>query len=323
MNKENELVFPGEEITTEEEFAPGKNTFAEKGAVRASIVGKKEFDDATKEARIKGTAVTKLRSGDIVTAKVRSVSDSKVLTSIISVENEEGGKKVIGIKDAALPVRNVSNAYVTNLKTLFKIGDIVRARVSMANRLAVDLETNSKGFGVIKAYCHQCRQELNYSNGKLMCLNCGNVEERKWFEAEDERSERRGGFEGGDRGRGGFGDRRGGGRSFGGRGFGERGGERRSFSGPRRSFGRPEGRSFERGGFRGRNGGRSFGGQGERSSEGGSFGNNPQGDGQSFGNRSGERTSFRGRDDRRTFGNGERHFEKGFKNERRHFSDRR
>jgi hypothetical protein len=54
----------------------------------------------------------------------------------------------------------------------------------MSSPLAIDVATNEKGLGVIKAYCSKCRQEMQYSNEKLMCLNCGNIEERKWFEAE-------------------------------------------------------------------------------------------------------------------------------------------
>lgn len=297
MGKTNGLAFPGEAITTEEEFSSGKNTFGEGGVVRASIVGKKEFDDSNKEVRIKGNAVTKLMRGDIVTAKVNSVSETKVLASIVSVEHEEGGKKAMSVKDAALPVRSVSNAYVTNLKTLFKVGDIIRARVAMASELAVDLETNEKGLGAIKAYCSQCRKEMSYSNGKLMCLNCGSVEERKWFEAEDERSERRG--------------------------FGDRGGGRSG------SFGGRDGRSFG-----GRDRGR--GGFGERSPPRRNFGDRSRGERRNFNNtRGGERSGFGRRNERRdfggrksfgrgdNFGSKEKRFEKGFKRERRHFSDRR
>ncbi|MCX6801320.1 MAG: exosome complex RNA-binding protein Csl4 [Candidatus Diapherotrites archaeon] len=313
MDKKARIVFPGEFITTEEEFAPGRNTFEEGGIIRASIIGEADFDDLNKEVKVKGKSITKLRTGDIVTAKIMSVRESKVSVGIVSVENETLGKKVLSVMSAMIPVRNVSNAYVTDLTDFFKVGDIIRAKVAMANDLAVDLQTNEKGLGVIKAYCHNCRKELSYNGGKLMCLNCGNVEERKWFEAEDVRGERRD-FGGERRGFGGGGRRDFGGdrRSFGGerRGFGDRGGERRFGSrdaGGRGFGGRPrEERNF--------GGGRSFDAD-DRSQHG--FGRG--GSGRNFGGH-GERKDFGSHSDKRAFVQREARFEKDFKNDRKHFS---
>ena len=267
---------PGEQITTEEEFAAGENTFAQKGKIKSSALGVAEFDNNAKEVRVKGKTVKGLEYGDVVLGKVSLVKESNVVIELLDAEN---GKKIMGIKTAQIPVRNVSQSYVSDLKQYFKVGDIVKGKVAMASPLAIDLITNETGLGVIKAYCSNCRKEMHFSNGKLMCLNCGSVEERKWFEAVETPRERSPGRGFGDRG--GYGGR-GGGRGFGGRdrgSFGGRGGGR-SFGGrggfgggrgreDRGSFGRSEGRSFG-GESRGRErsdseGSRGFGGSGFRS----------------------------------------------------------
>jgi len=261
MNTKQKIIIPGEAITTEEEYAAGKNTYAQKGSIKASIMGIAEYDDSNKEARIKGKSIEELVPGDIIIGQVNLVKESTAVIEILSAEN---GKKITGVKTAQLPVRNISTEYVSEIKKILKIGDIIRGRITMSSPLAIDLATNEKGLGVIKAYCSNCRKEMHYSNEKLMCLECGNVEERKWFEAEQKPREfapRREGYGEGFRGRRGYGGR---GRSFGGRR--ENGFNR----GPRREgYGE---------GFRGR---RGFGGT---RNEGRGFNGNPENN-QSYGQR--------------------------------------
>jgi len=262
-NKTNQKVFvPGEEITTEEEFMPGRNAFADKGIVRATAMGIAEFDDENKEVKIKGNAIKATREGDIVAGKVILVKETSVVVDLVSAEK---GRKITR-KNAQIPIRNASTEFTNNLHDLFKIGDIVRAKIVMQSPLAIDLATNEKGLGVTKAYCSNCRSAMNYSGGKLMCLLCGNVEGRRWFE--NDQAPRQ--FGSGDRD--GFGGNRGG---------GFRG---RDSHGGGRSFGGGHGGGF--GG--GRSGGRSFGGGHGRSFAGGDH----RGDGRGF--RSGRREGDRG-----------------------------
>ena len=255
MAIKQKVILPGEEITTEEQYVPGRNAYAQNGIVKSKIMGAVEFDDTNKEVRVKGKSIRQLVVGDIITGKVMLVKESTVVIELLSAE---GGKKITGIKTAQLPVRNISTEYVSEIKKTCKIGDLVRARTTMVSPLAIDVATNEKGLGVIKAYCSNCRNEMQYSNEKLMCIECGSIEERKWFEAEQKPREFRPREEGGFRGGhgGGFRPREGGGHGFRPRREGNFGGERRSFGGDRsnrsfggeRSFGsdRPN-RSFEGG----------------------------------------------------------------------------
>lgn len=229
-NKET-IILPGEEITTEEEYAGGKNTYNQKGIIRSTAMGKAIFDENRKEVAVRGKIVQTIRPGDIVNGKVVMIKDTMVMLELKSAEN----KKKITSKAAMIPVRNVSTDFISDLHKVFKIGDLVKAKVTNASPLGIDLATNEKGLGVTKAYCGECRHEMSYSNGKLMCLSCGSVEERKWFEMDqkprefNDRAPRRD-----------FGERR----SFGGRpsfnrnrGFGNRENGSRNFGGERRSFG--------------------------------------------------------------------------------------
>ncbi|MDD4251010.1 MAG: exosome complex RNA-binding protein Csl4 [Candidatus ainarchaeum sp.] len=184
MNK-NKVFVPGEIIAVEEEFVAGKNTFEEHGYVKAAGFGIAEFDNVNKEVSITCKNISNLTENDIVFGKVMLVKDAVVVIEIIKSEED----RVLTVKKGQIPIKLVSNNYVTNLKKLFKIGDILKARVVSANDLAVDLTTQGEGYGVTIAYCSQCRHEMKKSDDKLVCFNCGSIEERKWFEDKDIRKE--------------------------------------------------------------------------------------------------------------------------------------
>lgn len=296
MTKEKtKTVFPGDFIATEEEFVAGRNTYEQNGEVRASIIGEVDFDNEYKEVNVRGKGVQNLRAGDVVIGRVVKKRDKMVTIQILGTEE----RRAVTLTTAQIPVRNASQSFVEDMRTLYKIGDFVRAKVVVATKLQVDLVTNEKGLGVVDARCNVCKKRLDYSNGKMTCLSCGNIEERKWFDAEDVRGERR------DSGR--------------------------SFSGNRDSRGgsRPGGFSRDRRDSRGgRDGGRNFSGPrdsrgdsrgGDRRSFSGNRPNSRDGDrkpsGRSFGGRDSGRSNFsRDKNDSRSRG--------GFRNENRSYKPR-
>jgi len=194
MVAKQRIIVPGEEIATEEEYTAGENTYVKEGKIISRTLGALFINEETKEASVKGKRVEQLAYGDIVTGKVLMVKESSAVIELLSAE---GNKRIMGINTAQLPIRNISNEYVTELNKIVKIGDIIRAKVVMSSPLAIDLNTKEKGLGVIKAYCSNCRKEMSFNNNKMVCLDCGSIEDRKWFEkVEEERQHepREGGF---------------------------------------------------------------------------------------------------------------------------------
>ncbi|HPM85852.1 MAG: exosome complex RNA-binding protein Csl4 [Candidatus ainarchaeum sp.] len=183
MVLKEKIILPGEKIGAEEEYVSGENTFVRDGQIFSKTIGKLIINHETKEARIDGKKIEELSFGDIIVGKVTLVKESSAVIELISAEDD---KRITGIKVAQLPIRNVSNEYVKDLKTMLKIGDYIRARIVMSSPLAIDLTTKEKGLGVIKAYCSKCRKEMNFNNNKMVCLECGSIEDRKWFEKIEE-----------------------------------------------------------------------------------------------------------------------------------------
>ncbi len=186
------IFVPGEEVSVEEEFCSGKNTFEDNGIVKASGTGEAVFDKEKREVSISCKNVHNLEKDDVIYGRVVLVKESVAVIDIIKSEE----KKVLTITRGQIPAKFASNAYVSNMKDYFKIGDYVRARVMSATDLAVDLSTKGEGFGVVTAYCSKCRKELKASGNKMICFSCSNTENRKWSESKDEYSERRNNFRG-------------------------------------------------------------------------------------------------------------------------------
>ncbi len=174
------VALPGEFLSTEEEFIPGKNTFEENGEIFSGSTGLVKEDLQTKEISVKPVPEqVKISPGSIIFGRVEVVKDSSVL---IEMQNVFGAdKKVMCSSFAVLPVRNVSRDYVERLRDFFKIGDLVKARVSkILPGNNIDLETSSSSdFGVIKAFCSRCRKPLHLFGSSLKCISCGNTEGRK------------------------------------------------------------------------------------------------------------------------------------------------
>jgi exosome complex component CSL4 len=177
-----QTIIPGETITTEEEFLAGKNTYVEDGLIKASSFGNVNLDNATKKASVQGKCVETISEGAIVYGVVTNVKDTTIM---IELRRGEGEVRIT-TKNAQIPVRNISNEFVSRTRDYYRIGDIVKAKVAKISEYGIDLETKGKDLGVVKAYCSKCRHEMTPGQGKLRCLNCASVEGRKWFENEDE-----------------------------------------------------------------------------------------------------------------------------------------
>lgn len=180
MNLKQKLVLPGEFLTVEEEFLPGSNTFEVEGNVFSSKIGEVLFDEKNRKVSVKEKKVLAkmLDRGSIVFGRVSLVKESTVVVTIMLAENNEE-TRIIPFSNASIYVSNVSSQYVRNLSELFKIGDIVKAKVIDVTKYSIDLATNEPGLGIVKAFCTKCRQPMQLFGHDLKCGNCASNETRK------------------------------------------------------------------------------------------------------------------------------------------------
>ena len=174
----NNIVLPGDQVSTSEELLPGDGTFEEDGIIRASRVGIYSVDEKHKKAVVKPlTSIpVELRRGDIVLANVQSVRSNMVIAEVIHVIGKN--RAISGDTNGTLRVSEISNSYVKDPTTEYAPGDIIRAKITQI-KPSVQLATKDRDLGVIKAMCTKCRHPLVNKGNILECDNCRNKEKRK------------------------------------------------------------------------------------------------------------------------------------------------
>ena len=177
MSKDN-VVLPGDQVSTSEELLPGDGTFEEEGIIRASRVGIYMVDEKHKKAVVKPlTSIpVELRRGDIVLASVNSVRSNMIIAEVIHVIGKN--RAISGDTNGTLRVSEISAGYVKDPATEYAPGDIIRAKVTQV-KPSVQLATKDRDLGVIKAVCSRCRHPLSQKGNMLECSNCFNKEKRK------------------------------------------------------------------------------------------------------------------------------------------------
>ena len=174
----NNIVLPGDQVSTMEELIPGEGTFEENGIIRASRVGVFQPDTKHKKAVVKPlTSIpVEIKRGDTVIARVNSVRSNMIIADVIHVVGKK--REISGDTNGTLRVSEISNAYVKDPSTEYAPGDIIRAKVTQV-KPSLQLATKDRHLGVIKAMCTKCRHPLTLKGRILECENCRNKEKRK------------------------------------------------------------------------------------------------------------------------------------------------
>ncbi|MFH1544654.1 MAG: exosome complex RNA-binding protein Csl4 [archaeon] len=180
MEKKIKLVFPGEFLTVEEEYLPGKNTFEEEnGRIYSARIGELEFNEKEREVTVKPKKEMKLVDvGTIITGNVLLLKDSMALIKIIKAEKDNEERIPLN-STAILFISNIARGFVKSIRDEFKIGDIVKAKVVTVSPYSIEVTTTFPELGVIKAFCTKCRNSLELYGSDLKCRKCGSVEKRK------------------------------------------------------------------------------------------------------------------------------------------------
>lgn len=226
----SQTTIPGTALGASEEFAGGQGTFEDNGTLYSSVAGPIQKDDAHRTVQVNPKVrVRPLESGDVVLARVHDIYDQIASLLIERVEDKPGQRAAVSRDMVFIRIGEIQRAYTENLRDAFRIGDLVRGRITEVAPLGTYISTKDAGFGVVKAYCSMCRTELEGRGPVLQCPNCQRREPRRVAGNDEAPQERRY-------------DRPMGGRE-------DRGGDRRSFDrfprrGPRREGGfgdRPRG----------------------------------------------------------------------------------
>ncbi len=173
---ERKMVLPGDEIAVAEEFEPGEGTYEARGLVFAATPGVLELDPANRVARVRAfNPPAELRVGDIVYGVVDDIRGMMATATIQAIHGRT--RQISGESGGTIHISNVSEEYTEDIHDMYRLGDIIRAKVIQV-KPSLQLTTAEPTLGVVKALCSVCRGPLEMRGRELYCPR-------------DERSERR------------------------------------------------------------------------------------------------------------------------------------
>jgi len=173
---ERKMVLPGDQIAVAEEFEPGEGTYERGGLVFAAIPGVLELDPANRVARVRAfNPPAELKIGDIVYGVVDDIRGMMATATILAIHGRT--RQISGESNGTIHISNVSEEYTEDIHDMYRLGDIIRAKVIQV-KPSLQLTTAEQDLGVVKALCSVCRGPLELRDRTLYCPR-------------DERSERR------------------------------------------------------------------------------------------------------------------------------------
>lgn len=173
-------VLPGDKIGVIEQFLPGVGTYETEGTIYANYTGNARIDLKNKRVTVVPVTRTALlpKEGATIIASVIHTSEKMATVNIWKIDD----KAIQTPFTAILYISSSSPRYERSMSDVCKAGDIIRARViDMANRIP-QLTTAGRGLGVVKAFCSRCGSVLEFTNRRLQCPSCGNIERRRLAE---------------------------------------------------------------------------------------------------------------------------------------------
>jgi len=170
-------MLPGEFIGTEEEYLPGKGTYVEEGKIHAALAGELHIDSKHRATILPREKVPDVKVGSVVYGKIEEVFESKAFVTIEFSELSHRKKRTVNMQ-GIIQVSEIKMQYVRSIRDEIRIGDIIKGKVVGMTPFNVLVSFKGRGLGVIKAFCTNCRHDMELKGTILECGNCGNKEKR-------------------------------------------------------------------------------------------------------------------------------------------------
>src|SRR3989344_2095512 len=133
-------VFPGTPLATEEEYNPGQNTYVDSdGTICSDSIGFAQTDPLRHEISVlkKAKEAKPIEAGSTVIARVSLVKDKIAMVELLEAHKDNVKLKILN-SFASIPVFNAKDGFVKSMKDAYRIGDIIKAKVTNVTSYSVD-----------------------------------------------------------------------------------------------------------------------------------------------------------------------------------------
>lgn len=166
----DEIILPGEKISSIEEYEAGNNTFDDGNMVRSSVLGTPDINKTERIANVKNSNLLSIpKVGDVVIGSVAAV-----LSSIIAVSIE-----YINEKKVKSHVECICSTRKYRKRNIALLGDIVSLKIIGHLNGTIHADFDGPELGVLFTKCHKCGSEVILVRDAVKCKECSWIEERK------------------------------------------------------------------------------------------------------------------------------------------------
>ena len=178
MPEDKNIVLPGDKLCVIEEFMPNEGSYESvDGNVRASVIGRVQFNASSKIVKVQGFKKLSMPlSGSFIIGVVTATKEDLAFVDIL-LDND--GKAFPGRFTGVIHVSQAHTKFIKNIEEAIKPNDVIRAKV-LTSITPYQLTLRAPNLGVIMAFCSICGNALVKKDAEtLVCPICGNVEKRK------------------------------------------------------------------------------------------------------------------------------------------------
>lgn len=165
-----EIVLPGDEIASIEEYEAGYNAFDDGDKVRAAAVGTKVIDAEERTASISHPGLLSVpRVGDTVIGTVAAVMSTMMAVAVDYINGEPVTSKV----ECICSIRNI------RIRNPALVNDVVVLRVLNHINGTIHGTVEERGLGVLFTKCRKCGGRVVAMRDAIKCTECSWIDERK------------------------------------------------------------------------------------------------------------------------------------------------
>lgn len=185
----SEIVYPGDRLSTEEEFLPGHNVYVDGGEVFSAVFGKADAEEGKMNVLSATRNIRKMRRGMFVVGKVVGVLKSVIFVEIedFSVGNDEfiAGKdgKVVLMSPRPMHGRDMHDRHERprDEPKPAEMGDVILAKIIMEDSEIFTLSLRDPEAGVVYSLCEDCgnKMQISKNDDGLYCNECKKTKQKK------------------------------------------------------------------------------------------------------------------------------------------------
>jgi exosome complex RNA-binding protein Csl4 len=175
---DNELLLPGDHISSAEEAVAGDNAYMENDEIYAAAMGEANRSEGTASVDVKRHALVAPYIGMKVYFLVQRTSLNKARGVCVPVDETEGKIRSVEF-EASLSASKIRKGYVKDIRDEVKIGDIVKAEIINISETDVELSIFRSEYGLMAVFCPNCRTKMDLKDNLFICGQCKWKERRK------------------------------------------------------------------------------------------------------------------------------------------------